>query len=97
MNENRNELNKLIDDVINNKIQKIFITYKDRLTRFGFDYFKNIFNKHNCEIIVLNNKIDETAFEEELTKDLIDIIHHFSMKMYSHRRQQLKQIEKELT
>ena len=96
MNENRIEFNKLINLVVNNEINKIFITYKDRLTRFGFDYFKNLFNKFDVEIIVLNNPINENNLEQELTEDLISIIHHFSMKMYSNRRKQLKEIEKQL-
>lgn len=96
MNENREQFNKLIDLVINNEVDKIYITYKDRLTRFGFDYFKNLFNKFNVEIVVLNNPINENNLEQELTEDLISIIHHFSMKMYSNRRKQLKEIQKEL-
>ena len=96
MNENRKEFNKLIDMVINNEINKIFITYKDRLTRFGFDYFSNLFKKFDVEIVTLNNPIDEVNLEQELTEDLISIIHHFSMKMYSNRRKKLKEIQKEL-
>ena len=44
----------------------------------------------------MNNKIDEENYEKELTEDLISIIHHFSMKMYSNRRKQLKEIENKL-
>lgn len=95
MNENRKEFNNLISDVQDNKIDKIFITYKDRLTRFGFSYFENFFKKYNTEIVVLN-ATDETNFEQELTEDLISIIHHFSMKMYSNRRKKLKEIEEQL-
>lgn len=94
MNENRKELNKLINDVIANKIDTIYITYKDRLTRFGFDYFKNLFEKFDTKIKVLNetdsNNID---YNNELSNDIISIIHHFSMKLYSNRRKQLKEIE----
>lgn len=62
MNENREELNKIIKLILDKKVDKIFITYKDRLTRFGFDYFKNIFELNGAEIVVLNNPINE---EEE--------------------------------
>lgn len=96
MNENRSEFNKLIDLVVDNQVDKIYITYKDRLTRFGFDYFKNLFKKFNTEIVILNNPINQNNLEQELTEDLISIIHHFSMKMYSNRRKQLKEIQKEL-
>lgn len=94
MNENRQQLNKLINDVISHKIDTIYITYKDRLTRFGFDYFKNLFEKFDTKIKVLNetdsNNID---YNNELANDIISIIHHFSMKLYSNRRKQLKEIE----
>ena len=47
MNENRKELNILIDEVISGNIDTVYISFKDRLTRFGFDYFKNLFAKFN--------------------------------------------------
>jgi len=96
MNENRKEFNKLIDLVIDNQVENVFITFKDRLTRFGFDYFKNLFQKYDCKIVILNNPVNEDNFDNELTEDLIAIIHHFSMEMYSNRRNKLKDIEKSL-
>lgn len=95
MNENRIQLNKLIQLVIQNKIDKIFISFKDRLTRFGFDYFVNFFKEFGTEIVILNSTKEED-FQSELTQDLISIIHHFSMKLYSNRRKVLKNIEKDL-
>ena len=35
------------------------------------------------------------TYEQELTEDLISIVHHFSMKSYSHRRK-LNKIRKDL-
>ena len=94
MNEDRIEFNKLIDSVINEEIENIYITNKDRLTRFGYKYFENLFDKFGTKIIVLNNTINQESFEQELSSDLISIIRNFSMKMYSNRRKQLKQVEK---
>ena len=97
INEDREEFNKIIDLVINKEIDKIYITFEDRLTRFGFKYFENLFDKFDTQIVVLNNKINNESFEEELSNDLISIIHHFSMKMYSNRRKEkLNLIKKEL-
>ena len=95
MNENRKDFNILINDVISGKIKNIYISFKDRLTRFGFDYFKNLFQKYNVNIIILD-ELEESnkTFQDELTEDLISIIHHFSMKLYSNRRKKLKEIEK---
>ena len=97
MNENRKDFNILINDVISGKIKNIYISFKDRLTRFGFDYFKNLFQKYNVNIIILD-ELEESnkTFQDELTEDLISIIHHFSMKLYSNRRKKLKEIEKNL-
>ena len=47
MNENRKELNMLIDEVITGNVETVFISFRDRLSRFGFDYFKNLFAKYN--------------------------------------------------
>ena len=93
MNENRKSFNKLIEDVCSNKIENIFITYNDRLTRFGFSYFQTLFKKFDTHIIVLNST-DEKDFKQELLNDMISIIHHFSMKFYSNRRKQLKNVIK---
>ena len=94
MNENRKDFNILINDVISGKIKNIYISFKDRLTRFGFDYFKNLFQKYNVNIVILD-ELEESnkTFQDELTEDLISIIHHFSMKLYSNRRKKLKEIE----
>lgn len=94
MNDNRKELNRLIDDVISEKIQTVYISFKDRLTRFGFDYLKNLFARYDTEIVVLDNFEESNKnFQEELTEDLISVIHYFSMKLYSDRRKKFKEIE----
>ncbi|MFA5067158.1 MAG: IS607 family transposase [Candidatus Izemoplasmatales bacterium] len=95
MNESRKDLNELIKLVVENKVNKVFISYKDRLTRFGYNYFEYIFKMFGTEIEVVNLTKEED-FQPELTQDLISIIHHFSMKMYSNRRKELNALKKVL-
>lgn len=95
MNESRKDLNELIKLVIENKVNKVFISYKDRLSRFGYNYFEYIFKMFGTEIEVVNLTKEED-FQTELTQDLISIIHHFSMKMYSNRRKELNALIKVL-
>lgn len=95
MNENRNEFNKLVTAVLSGQIDTIYISFKDRLTRFGFGYFENLFEKFDTKIKVINLTSEED-FQNELVEDLTSIIHHFSMKLYSNRRKELKKIAKEL-
>lgn len=59
--------------------------------------FKNLFAEFDCEIVVLNEIDDEKLIEKEIFKEIVDLIHCFSMKMYSQRRKEkLKLIEKDL-
>lgn len=88
MNENRNGLQSLINKVTNNEVDEIVISYKDRLTRFGYGYFETFFAKFGVTITVVNVTKEED-FQTELTQDLISIIHHFSMKLYSNRRRKI--------
>lgn len=95
MNEDRKHFNSLIEDVMKYEIDTVYITYKDRLTRFGFSYFEKFFKKYDTKIEVLNTTKEED-FQTELTQDLISIIHHFSMKMYSNRKKILKELKNTL-
>lgn len=97
INFDRKEFHRLLDDVINHKIDKVFITYKDRLCRISFDLFKGLFLKFGCEIVVLNEVDDDKIVEKEIFNEIINLIHCFSMKVYSNRRKEkLKLIAKDL-
>lgn len=94
LNEDRQELIRLIQNIKENKISNIYISFKDRLTRFGFNYFKNIFAMYNTNIIVLDEQEETNKdFQQELVEDLISIVHHYSTKLYSNRRKKMKEIE----
>lgn len=41
--DNRKDMLSLIKEVINYRCEKVVITYKDRLSRIGFEMFKNLF------------------------------------------------------
>lgn len=94
LNYKRKQWNQLMDLVEQDKVSKIYIAYKDRFIRFGFDWFNNFCQKHGCEIVVLNNP--SLSPEEELTQDLLTILHVFSSRNDNIRKYQ-KQIKKELT
>lgn len=84
LNYNRKKWNQLMHDVEKGKIKTIFITYKDRFIRFGFDWFERFCNEHNTEIVVLNNP--DTSPDQELIDDVISIIHVFSCRLYGLRK-----------
>ena len=95
--ENRIDLFKLVDEIINNKMEKVIITYKDRLSRTGFDFFKTLFNKFGCEIIVISEVGSNKLDREEIFEEIISLLHCYSMKMYSKRKNdKIKELIKEL-
>ena len=95
LNEKRINFNRLLEQVFKKEIDTVYITFKDRLSRFGFDYFTTIFSYFGTKIVILDNK-EETnkTYQQELTEDLIAIIHSYSMKMYVNRRKKFKNIER---
>ena len=95
MNEKRPGLISLMNEITQNKISKVVISHKDRLTRFGFGYLETIFKMYNTEIEIINLE-DDKSFQEELTEDLIAIIHHFGMKFYGKRKNQVIDFSKQL-
>lgn len=76
---------KLINMVTDDKVEYVIVENRDRLVRFGFDLLKEVFARHGTHIIVMS-EADNKSYEQELTDDLISIIHYYSMKSYSHRR-----------
>ena len=82
---------------MNSKVARaaMLIENKDYLVRFGYEILESIFKYFGTKILVLNNILENRSYEQELTEDLISIIHYFTMKNYSHRRK-LNKLRKEL-
>ena len=84
--EKRSNFFKMLDDIIDNKVEKVVITYKDRLSRVGFDLFYHLFKKYNCEIIVMSEVGSEKLDSEEIFEEIVSLLHCYSMKLYSKRK-----------
>lgn len=93
LNDNRKGLNKIIRMVQTDSIDRVFVSYKDRLTRFGFNYLKAICDYHNTEIIIMSSETTTKNTSEELAEDIVSIIHSFSGKMYGLRSTIKQRIE----
>lgn len=94
LNYKRKKWNQLLDSIMSNEIDTVYITYKDRFIRFGYDWFEKLAHKFNTQIVVLNNP--DLSPTEELTEDLISIIHVFSCRIYGLRKYK-KKIENDKT
>lgn len=83
--DKRKEFFKLLDDVLNYKVAKVVITYKDRLSRVGFELFYHLFKKFGTEIVVASQVGSEKLDSEEIFEEIVSLLHCYSMKMYSKR------------
>lgn len=93
LNDKRKELLKLIRLVNEHKVKRIFVHYKDRLTRFGFNYLAEMCKCNDTEIIVVSEEISDKTIQEELAEDIVSIIHSFSGKLYGMRKLKKDEIE----
>ena len=92
LNYNRKKWNKLLDDVMEQKIKTIIITHKDRFIRFGYDWFEKFCMKFHTTIVIVNN--EELSPQEELVQDIVSILPVFSSRLYGLRKYK-KQIERD--
>lgn len=88
LNYNRKKWNKLLEECMENKIDSILVTHKDRFIRFGFEWFERFIGKFNTKIIVVNN--ESLSSQEELVQDIISILHVFSCRIYGLRKYKKK-------
>ena len=82
----RNDFFKMLDLIIQGKIERVVITHKDRLSRVGFDLFKHLFNKFGTEIVIMSDYLDPKTDEQEIMSEIISLLHCFAMRQYSARR-----------
>lgn len=88
LNYNRKKWNKLLDECMENKIDTIYVTHKDRFIRFGFSWFERFLGKFNTKIVVVNN--ETLSPQEELVQDIISILQVFSCRIYGLRKYKKK-------
>lgn len=95
MSSDRKNFDKLCQMIFHGDVDTVVLENKDRLVRFGFDMLEKFFKYFGTNILVLNDKLENKTYEQELTDDLISVIHYFTMKSYLHRRK-LNKLRKEL-
>ena len=92
LNFKRKGIRKLIKLAIGGRVNEVVVAHKDRLTRIGFDLLEFIIKEYsNGQIIVLDNNDSQ----DELMKDMLQLMNCFVAKMNGLRRYSLKQDEVE--
>lgn len=91
MNYRKKGLKKLLSMILDGQINRLVLTHKDRLLRFGAELVFAICEEKKVEIVIINQG-DEPSFEEELAKDVLEIITVFSARLYGSRSHKNKKL-----
>lgn len=97
LNDKRKQLQKLLRMVLNNEVSRIFITYEDRLARFGFEYLRTMCEMHGTKIIVVKDVDAKKSIEQELMKDIMSLMAPFSGKLCGMRSKKMEKVKKDLS
>lgn len=84
LNYTKAGLNELIELICSGQIERLVLVHKDRLLRFGSEIIFKLCNIHDVEVEIINVG-EELNPNEELVKDVLEIITVFSAKLYGRR------------
>ena len=84
MNYRKPGLNRLLEMILRKQMKRLVITHKDRLLRFGSELVFALCAHQQIEIVIIH-KGEQPSFEEELAKDVLEIITVFSARLYGSR------------
>ena len=84
INFKRKGLSTILESCLQKRIGDLVVAHRDRLCRFGFELIEQLVSKAGGRIVVLDDPDDKTS-EQELTEDLLSIIHVFSCRQMGKR------------
>jgi len=88
LNFKRKRFLSIMDRVGSGEVSRLILAHKDRLARFGFDWFEHFCEINGCEILILNAQT--LSPQEEMVQDLMTIVHCFSSRLYGLRNYKKK-------
>lgn len=92
MNYYKKGLTKLLNLILEGEVKRLVLTHKDRLLRFGAELVFAICEAKGVEVIIINKGDENIEFEEELAKDVLEIITVFSARLYGSRSKKNKKL-----
>ena len=95
LNYNKKGLLRLLELIVRGQMSRLVITHKDRLLRFGGEIIFRICELKGIEVVIIN-KGEQPSFEEELTRDVMEIMTVFCAKLYGRRSQKSKKMAQEI-
>lgn len=84
LNYNKKGLRKLIKELCSGSVERLVITHKDRLLRFGSELIFSICEQFCTEVVIINASA-EANFEDDLVQDVLESVTVFSARLYGSR------------
>jgi excisionase family DNA binding protein len=91
LNYQKKGLRLLIHKICNREVERLVLTNKDRLLRFGSELIFGLCEQFGVEVVIIN-AFEPASFEEELTNDVLEIITVFSARLYGSRSHKNKKL-----
>ncbi|MEM0373177.1 MAG: IS607 family transposase [Sulfolobaceae archaeon] len=93
LKEDRRGLKKLIELARRKQIDAVVIAYKDRLTRFGFEYLVELFKAYGVNVVVAFQE-EPKDYMQELVEDFVEIVKSFASRIYGHSSHKYEKVIK---
>ncbi len=91
LNYNKRGLRNLIRFICLSQVDRLVLTHKDRLLRFGAELIFSLCEQFGIEVVIIN-KTEATTFEDDLVQDVLEIITVFSARLYGARSRKNKKL-----
>lgn len=85
INWKRKGLKTLLDKAMHGDISEIVVAHRDRLCRFAFELLEWIFKRNGVKLVVFDEEKDHSS-DQELTDDILSILHVYSCRQMGKRR-----------
>ncbi|SMB97052.1 DNA binding domain-containing protein, excisionase family [Thermanaeromonas toyohensis ToBE] len=92
LNDRRKGLMRVMDLAREGKITDVAVSYRDRLTRFGFNYLRAYFESHGVKVHVVSGEEDRKTARQELVEDLLSIVTSFAGRLYGTRSKRKEEV-----
>ena len=79
LNYKRKQFNRLMELIELGQVRRLILAHRDRLVRFGYEYFAAFCERHHTEIVVIDG--ETLSPEQELVGDLLAIVTVFSARL----------------
>ena len=93
----REEFFQILKEILQKREKQVIITYKDRLSRVGFEQFSYLFQQFGTKIMVISEVGNQKLDSREVMEEIISLLYCFAWKMYSkQKRKAIKELIQEV-